>query len=263
MQRILLILALCCAVRASASVDDDWFDPAFIESNAIYGGTGFILVPSPEILSSGVIAGAIHRYQVKLSYGLWDLFELGVTTDLDGYKLLADGSRNQLFFARLRLLNEEKHGIALSVGADGLGLEDLGGRSAGFLPKPSLEHLERAYAVAGAALPFYPSLMLTAGFGSGAMRPHFFFNASKVLMPGLLLMGEYDGFATNLGSRFLLSPRIKLDFDFIDCQSVDKNKPFRLVLENNVRFGITYSEPWSPSFAWFKSDDPKKKKTGK
>ena len=248
---------LLLATPAFASVEDDWFDPAFIEANTLKAGTGFILVPSPEVIPGGVVSASIHRYQIKVDYGLWDIFELGITSDLDGY-LLTDAYHNQLFYARLRLLSADKNGIGLSVGADGLGLEDFGLPAQ---PKASLEHLERIYAVAGLPLPFYPSMMLTAGWGTGAMPAHYFFNVSKVMIPGLLAMAEYDGFGTNFGARFLLSPKIKLDIDFVHTQEVDGNKPFALVLENNIRFGITYSEPWSASLDFFtasvKKDAPK------
>lgn len=255
-----LLLALP-PLALSGSGDDDWFDPAFIEANTLKAGTGFILVPSPEVIPAGVISASIHRYQVKIDYGLWDLLELGVTADLDGYRLWEDGSRNQILYARARLLSYDKNGIGLSIGADGIGFEDLGGKSAGFLPKASLENLERVYAVAGLPLPFYPSLMVTAGWGSGAMPAHYFFNVAKVVMPGLLAMAEYDGFGSNFGARFLLSPRIKLDVDFTHTQEVYRETPLAKMLENNVRFGISYTEPWNLSlkglFMSGKKNEPK------
>lgn len=250
------------AAPLAAGFDDDWFDPAFIESNTLNAGTGFILVPSPEVIPDGVVSAAIHRYQVKINYGLWDILELGVAADLDGYRFFWENkSRNQVFYARARIFSAERHGIGLSLGVDGVGLEDLGAKSVGYLPKATLEPLERLYAVAGLPLPFYPSLMVTAGFGSGAMPPHYFFNVSKVVIPGLLAMAEYDGFFTNVGARFLLSPRIKLDLNFIRAQQVTLDTPLARVLDNNVWFGITYSEPWSLSaanlFLSGKKDAPK------
>jgi hypothetical protein len=242
-------LFMLVSLGLRAGLEDDWFDPAFIEANTLNAGTGFILVPSPEVIPGGVVSAAIHRYQVKVDYGLWNVAELGITADLDGYRLLEDGSRDQILYARARLLSVEKQGIGLSVGVDGVGFEDLGLRGLGYLPKAALENLERFYAVAGLPLPFYPSLMLSAGFGTGAMPAHYFFNLSKVVIPGLLAMGEYDGFGTNLGLRLLLSPRIKLDLDFVHTQAVDRNRPFADVLENNLRFGITYSEAWSTGLA--------------
>ena len=239
-----LILLLPCAARAS--FDDDWFDPAYLEANTMHGGTGFIDVPSPEVIPAGLAGASIHRYQVKLDYGLWDRLELGLTANLDGYNLEADGVRNQIFFGRLRLLDSESYGIGLSVGADGVGLEDLGAKRFGYLPKTSLENLQRVYAVAGGVLPFYQSLMLTLGWASGlgdGIPPSVIFNLSKVVLPGLLAMAEYDGQGTNLGARFLLSARVKLDLSLYHTQDLSTVQPFAAALERNIFFGITYSWP--------------------
>ncbi|MES2202558.1 MAG: hypothetical protein V4498_09930 [candidate division FCPU426 bacterium] len=238
-----LFLVFSC-VRGLAAQSDNWFDPAFLEADTLESGTGFIRVPSPEVLTGGVVGASIHRYNVKLGYGLWDRVEIGITADLDGYNLQLDGSRNQLFFGRLRLLDAERFGLGLSVGVEGVGFEDLGFRSFGYLPKPSLTNLERGYVVAGGVVPFYRSLMLSVGWGGGALPAAAFFNASLVVMPGLLAMAEYDGRGTNLGLRLLVSPRAKLDLDLIRTQSLDTNLPFAEVLEHNIRFGITYTEPW-------------------
>lgn len=241
-------LWLMLSAPLSGGIEDDWFDPAFIEANTLKGGTGFISVPSPEVIPGGVLSASIHRYQVKLDYGLWDTLEVGITADLDGY-LLEDVERNQILYARARLLSHEKHGVGLSLGVDGVGPEDLGLKSIGLNPSPRLELMERLYAVTGLPLPFYPSMMITAGWGSGAMPAHWFVNISKVLIPGLLLMAEYDGFGSNYGARFLLSERIKLDLDFINVQGVYSDSSGAKILNDHIRFGITYSEPWSSGLA--------------
>lgn len=231
---------------ARASADDRWFDPAFLEASTQDSGSGFILVPSPEVMPAGMTFGSIHRYKVKIGRGFWDRLEIGMTADLDGYTLYEDGVRNQMFMAKFRVLSAEKFGVGLSVGADQVGLEDLGFKSLGFLPKKSLENLDRIYAVAGAVLPFYPSLMVSAGWGSGSRPVHYFANASWVMLPGFLVMAEYDGEGTNFGGRLLLSPKVKLDLSLFRTQTLDSSQPFAKVLENNVRFGITYSEVWPP-----------------
>lgn len=260
MRRALLALLALLPTLSLAAFEDDWFDPAFLEANSFQGATGFILVPSPEVLPGGAVSGSIHRYQIKLGYGALHWFELGVTADLDGYDFARDWSRNQLLFGRVRLLSQERQGIGLSVGVDGIGMEDLGLGQYGFLPKAGLEELERVYATAGGSLPFYPSLMLVAGYGSGAMGGHAFGGIYKVLVPGLMAMAEYDGFGTNFGTRYLLSPRIKLDLAFVNAQDTDSRKPFARVLERNIRFGVSYSEPWTFDTSFFKRS-PKKNAT--
>jgi hypothetical protein len=242
----LALLAMTALPGALAASDDNWFDPAYLEADTLYGGTGFVVVPSPEVLPGGVISAAIHRYQVKVGYGFFDRLELGLTANLDGYVLRTwrDLSQNQLFYGRLRLLDSERYGMGLSLGSDGLGPEDLGATPWGFKPRTDLANLQRYYAVAGGVLPFYQSLMLTAGWEMTYASKDFFFNVSKVVIPGLLAMAEYDGQYSNFGARFLLSPRVKLDLDFQRAQDVDRKRPFADVLDNNIRFGISYSEPW-------------------
>jgi hypothetical protein len=262
MSKCLIAIFLLLAAHLCASLEeDDWFDPAFIEANTLTGGTGFIFVPSPEVIPGGVVSAAIHRYQIKIDYGLWDVFELGVTANLDGYHI-DQAYHNQLFYGRARILSQDRNGIALSVGFDSVGLQDLGLPTE---PNPSLAGQERFYAVSGLALPFYPSLMLTAGWGAGAMPDRWFFNMSKVVIPGLLAMAEYDGVGTNFGVRFLLSPRIKLDLDLTHTQYIYSDTTMAEALESNVWFGISYTEPWNLNLASLLSrgntDAPKAKTT--
>jgi hypothetical protein len=246
MLKWITVIFLLLAGSASAGLeDDDWFDPAFIEANTLTGGTGFIQVPSPEVIPGGVISAAIHRYQIKIDYGLWDIFELGFTANLDGYEI-RDLYHNQLFYGRARILSQERNGIGLSVGFDSIALQDFGFPT---LPNPSLAGMERFYVVSGLPLPFAPSWMATAGWGAGAMPDRWFFNLSKVVIPGLLGMAEYDGFGTNFGVRFLLSPRIKLDLDLTHTQYIYADTTMAQALESNVWFGITYSEPWNLNLA--------------
>jgi hypothetical protein len=54
---------------------------------------------------------------------------------------------------------------------------------------------------------------------------------------------EYDR-GTNVGLRLLFSTQIKMDLAVSDLQGLDWGQPFDLVMVNNVRFGISYSEYW-------------------
>lgn len=262
MRTPLVIFFLVFSVVLHAGIDDGWFDPAFLEANSIAGATGFINVPTSEVLPAGDFSAAIHLYQVDVGYGLWDAFEIGFTTNLGGFSALSPLEttsqlqilyENELFYARLRLLSLEKQGFGLSVGAGGLGWQDFGFSSLGYTTPPSVAALETFYAVAEAAVPGLPSALLTGGWESGDMPVHGFVNLSKVIFPGFLAMGEYDGFGTNFGIRLLLSPRIKLDLAFVNTQSVDWSQPFSDVLHQNVNFGVTYSEPWNSGLAFLKS----------
>lgn len=246
LKHLFLTLILLLPGALFGAMDDNWFDPAYLEANTLYAGTGFIDVPSPEVIPSGILSAAIHRYQIKVDYGFWDVLELGLTADLDGYNLTKDGDRNQLYYGRLRLLSSERFGLGLSLGFDGIGPEDMGLQSFGYIPKTALEGRQRIYLVSGAVLPFYQSMMITLGWVGQVGPPALLLNISKVVMPGMLAMAEYDGKGTNLGIRILVSPTTKLDLSFYHTQDMDTNQAFARVLDRNVRFGVTYSEPWQP-----------------
>jgi len=239
-----LVASLLCLHPPLHAADVDWMDPAFLEADMLESGSGLIRSPSPEVLPGGVLAASVHRLQGKVNYGILNFFEAGLTADLDGYNLMRDGSRNQLFFARARLLRADRHGLGLSLGLDGLGPEDFGLEQFGYLPKAGLSELESAYAVLGGSMPFYPSLCVTLGLRLGRYQPQIFGSISKVILDGLMIITEYDGQATNLGARLLLSPRVKLDLSFTNIQMVDPDDTLALILDRNVRFGITYSEPF-------------------
>ena len=237
----LLVLALPGSVRAW--FEDAWFDPAFLESHQLGGGSGFIFVPSPEVLANGLTAGGLHRYKAKVGRGFWDWLELGGTVELEGWKL-DDAEKNNQLYARLALLKPSKHGLALAIGADQVGFEDLGFRNLNFVPKQSLEFDDRYYAMAGLVPSKLQMLYLAAGYIGSRTGGSAAGAAGLVLFPGLLAIGEYDGVGSNLGLRALLSTQIKLDLAVLHMQTIDAGRPFALVLENNVRFGVSYAEVW-------------------
>lgn len=242
---------------AKAAVD--WFDPAYLEANTQDYGTGFITVPSPSVIPHGWLSASLHRYRVKVDYGLWNAFEIGLTSDVEGYTDLRNIGQKTLAYGRLRVLNQKKHGIHLSFGANGIGWEDLGLGIAGFVPDPAFEHTEIYYAVMGRTVPGLPSMIVTLGIGG---RPEYtldtgngarqtveaetwvFGNVSQVVIDGLLVMAEVDQSVINLGLRMLLSAEIKLDLTVYDAQSIRTSNPFADVLERNIRFGISYTEKW-------------------
>jgi hypothetical protein len=246
LRRLCLILCLvstCLPGRARAWWDDAWFDPAFLEAHSLAGGSGFIYMPSPEVLSNGLMAGGLHSYKAKVGRGFWNRLELGGTVELEDWTL-NDADKNNQLYARLALLTPAKNGIALAVGADQVGFEDLGFPGLHFLPKADLVDQGRVYAVAGLVPPRLPMLYLTAGYIGGHHGASPAAAVGLVTVPGLLAIGEYDGVGTNVGLRALLSTQIKLDLSLTHLQSIYSDQPFAQVLENNVHFGVSYSEVW-------------------
>ncbi len=223
--------------------DAAWFDPAFIEAHAQSGGSGFLATPSPDVLPRGLLTAGIHRYRLKAGWGALDIAELGISTELDSWHL-DDAEKNNLFYGRVRFLDRLKHGISLSVGAEGIGLEDLGAERSTFIARDELKHEDRVYVVAGREIPGLDWAFFSLGYGSGALAGHGFGSLSVVALPGLLAITEYDGAWTNLGARLLLSTQIKLDLALMGVQDIDGNKPFARVLDRNIRFGVSYTERW-------------------
>jgi len=240
---IVCLLSTCLPSLARAWWDDAWFDPAFLEAHSLAGGSGFIYVPSPEVLSNGLMAGGLHRYNAKIARGFWGRLELGGTVELEDWSI-NDAEKNNELNARLALLTPAKNGIALAVGADQVGFEDLGFPGLHFLPKANLAYQGRVYAMTGLVPSRLPMLYLAGGYIGTHHGGSPVGSVSLVTVPGLLAIGEYDGVGTNVGLRALLSTQIKLDLDVTHLQSIDTNQPFALVLEDNVYFGVSYSEVW-------------------
>ena len=241
-----LRLTLAClffSAQASAFGVDGWYDPAFLESQGQVGGSGFIHVPSAEVLPDGVLAAGIHRYNAKASRGFFGVLEAGLGVELEGWKL-NDAEKVNLFNFRLSILKRERHKVSLALGADGIGPEDLGLKSLGYVARPEFEAQDRLYAVASALVPGLPMALLTLGWGGGSQASHPFGCLSVSPLDGLLVLAEYDGVGTNLGSRLFLSSQIKLDVTFNHTQSVYGDQPFSRVLQENIRFGVSYTEVW-------------------
>jgi hypothetical protein len=150
---------------------------------------------------------------------------------------------NELF-AKLALLKPSQYGVALAIGADQVGFEDLGFRQFNFVPKQAQEFEDRYYAMAGLVPSRLQMLYLAAGYIGSRTGGSAVGAVGLVLFPGLLAIGEYDGVGSNLGLRALLSTQIKLDLALLHMQTIDTGRPFALVLENNVRFGVSYAEVW-------------------
>lgn len=243
-----LLLALAglrpaCA-HAASWWDDAWLDPALLEAHSLEGGSGFIHVPLPQSLPNGILAGAIHRYRLKVGRGFPLGFEAGGQVELEGWKANEIEKRN-LLYARWAPLRPERFGIGFAVGAESIGMEDLGLKSLGFLPVDSLEPLDRYYAVAGGPLPKLDMFYAVAGYSGGKQRQSGAMAALAFApFPGIATMAEYEEGYTHVGLRVLLSTQIKLDLSMSKLQSIDSNRPFAEVLDKNLRFGISYSEAW-------------------
>ncbi len=127
------------------------------------------------------------------------------------------------------------------MGWEGVGAQDLGFKVA---PLPTLANMERHYIEAGGVVPDLPMLYVCGGYGGGEQPSAGFGALAFAPFPGMACMAEYNERYTNLGVRVLLSTQIKLDLDVCQLQAMDPRAPFADVLQNNVVFGVSYSEVW-------------------
>jgi hypothetical protein len=240
---LFFLLSILAAPAAAGWYDDAWFDPAFLESHGLAGGSGFINLPSPEVLPAGLMAGGLHRYRAKVSRGFYGFAEAGLSVELEGWKL-GDIEKNNLFNGRLALLTPARNGVALAVGADQVGPEDFGATSLGFIARDEFKDEDRYYAMLGLVPPRLPMVYVAGGYVGGRRGGSPVAALGVVIIPGLLGLAEYDGVGTNVGARALLSTQIKLDLSLVRLQSMRREDPFANVLQQNLRFGVSYSEVW-------------------
>jgi len=252
LKRLLLLLCLLPGPARAGFWDDAWLDPALLQAHDLDGGSGFIHVPLAQSLPDGLLTGGIHNYQAEVGRGFPYGIEAGALVQLDGWdkdnQVETDGwtldtatKENLLYFRWSPLVQGPHMPIGLSLGWEGVGVRDFDYK---ITPLTTLQNKERHYAVAGGMVPDLPMLYLAAGYGGGEQGSAGFAAAAFAPFPGLVGMAEYNDHYTNLGVRVLLSTQIKLDLDLSQIQSMDKNQPFDLVLQNNVSFGISYSEVW-------------------
>jgi hypothetical protein len=266
-------LCLLLLGGAAARAEEDWFDPAYLQGHTIANGTGFIAVPAAQVLEGNALSGSIHRYQLKIGYGLWDLAEFGLSDDLNQDTSIQSILDNLHLHGRLQFLKQDvesalavlaRKALALpessfeqfdlSAGVENLGFEAPGwGRGIAFHafqdPDPGGPGPQVYYLVAGRTVPYLPSMMATLGWAwAGGIRQGLFGNLSKILFPGMLAEAEYDGQGTNVGVRMLLSSQIKLDLALYHTQDVDFNQYFGRFLERNSVFGVSYTE--SVQWGW-------------
>ncbi|HTB23196.1 MAG TPA: hypothetical protein VK914_10880 [bacterium] len=254
-RRACLLLALLCLSPRAARAgfwDDAWLDPALLQAQDLNGGSGFIHVPLPQSLPDGLLTGSIHSYQIQAGRGFADGIEAGgevqldawdpqTQEEIDGWTRFNAGKEN-LFYFRWSPLQQGPHcPIGLSVGTEGVGIQDIDYKQ---VPLASLKGLERQYVVAGGMVPDLPMLYVAGGFGGGDQPAAGFGAMAFAPFPGMAAMAEYNEGFTDVGVRVLLSTRIKLDLDLSRLQSMYLHQPFDLVLTDNVTFGVSYSEVW-------------------
>lgn len=252
-RRAFLLVLLLCAARARAGFwDDAWLDPALMQAQDLSGGTGFIHVPAPQSLPDGLVTGGIHAFTLQGGRGFPYGIEAGGEIQLDGWDPATQsevdlwndinaGKENLVYFRWSPLAQGPKCPIGLSVGVEGVGIQNLDPKQ---VPLASLDGEERQYVVAGGVLPGLPMFYAAGGYGGGSEYSSGFGALAFAPFAGMSDMVEYNDGYTDVGVRILLSTRIKLDLDLSRLQQLSPRQPFDTVLTNNVTFGVSYSEVW-------------------
>jgi hypothetical protein len=273
-----LLAALCLlALTGPLRADfwrDAWLDPAELEAVTLGGGSGMIHAPAAQSLPDGEVTAGLHAYRLAVERGFPYGFEAGLQMELDG--LDQDGSsvfKRELIHARWAILQPDRYGLGLAVGVEGVGLGDLGFNVSNLdylasQVRPgtdsdgpevdrakatalaqarhlgSLQALQRQYVVLGGPIPRLPMAYAEVGYDGGRVGAPQAFGAIAIApVAGAAVFAEYDR-GTNIGARLLLSTQIKMDLSVSDIQSIDWQQSFDLVMVNNVRFGVSYSEFW-------------------
>ncbi|MFH1823806.1 MAG: hypothetical protein ABH873_01085 [Candidatus Firestonebacteria bacterium] len=161
----------------------------------------------------------MHRYQIKYTYGLLSILEIGLKTSLEGVSTLETLSKNFTFNIKGQLLDENKHFINLSIGVE----------STNFYLSINKHFKE------------LNDINIYIGTGTSRFN-YFFMGISYYVDPLLRLMFEYDGVDFNIGGRLLLSPQIRFDICILGFKKLYQLPYLNDIINNNIVFGISYSE---------------------
>ena len=193
---------------------------AFAGSGATFGGlTGMFNIPTAEVLSNNEQTVSLHKYQIKYTYGLQNVLELGVRTSIEKVTTFEELGRNFTFNFKIRALVQKRSFIDLAGG----------GESTSY------------FLCASKTIKEFGNLDLTIGTGNG--RFNWFFAGISVPLDSIIRFGfEYDGSDVNSGIRMVLSNKITFDLYFKGIKTMVENPYLRDVISDHVVFGISYTE---------------------
>jgi len=179
---LLMLFAVCCIGSASAA-------PSYA------GYTGLLFVPSAETLQEGELQLAAQSIDFDLgnfngfsiSYGITDIWELGIANATDGPGVMDGASLNS------------KYSI--------LQANDLFNLAAGIII-PLEDSSTGLYGVISHELRGTENqVVIHAGYGTGGIVDGFFAGVDAVLSPNLNAMLEYDSNNLNAGARYHFTER--------------------------------------------------------
>jgi hypothetical protein len=201
----------------------------YMEAASINGASGMALSPNAYAAPFGVLLAGFHRYDIKLGMGLIPGLEAGVKKrfELNSADFLDQSMAN----AKFQVFHQKSIGFDLAGGVE----------------MPTRD-VSSAYMTAGYCFEnLWRGILILAGWGTERFKDGFG-SAGVVVYPGAMMLGEYNGRDINAGFRVLLSDRYKLDFFMLALNRIKDSKTPADILQNNVVFGVSYSEAFAPGF---------------
>lgn len=176
-------------------------------------------IPLASALSNNEQIVSLHKYQIKYTYGVFNVLELGVRTSIEQVTTFEELGRNFEFNFKIRALNQKKSFIDLAAGGE-----------------------KTDYFICiSKTIPELSSLDLSIGMGSGRFNGFFgglAFNLDSITQLGV----EYDGMDFNAGLRLVISPKMKFDFYFKGINTMFERPYLRDMINDHIVFGISYTE---------------------
>ena len=193
---------------------------SFAGNGATFGGlTGMFNIPNAEVLSNNQQTVSLHKYQIKYTYGLFNILEAGVRTSIEKVTNFDQLGRNFSFNFKICALTQKRNFIDLAGG----------GENADY------------FLCAGKTIRELGNLDLTIGTGNG--RFNWFFAGVSVPVDSITRLGfEYDGNDYNTGVRLVLSKKITLDLYIKGIRKMSERPYLKDVINDYVVFGISYTD---------------------
>ena len=189
-------------------------------NGATFGGlTGMFNIPSAEALSSNEQTISLHKYQIKYTYGVLNVLELGVRTNIENVTTFEELSRNFTFNFKVKVLNQKVNFIDFAGGGENTDY----------------------FLCIGKTIKELNNFVVLVGTGNGRFNCFFggiSFPVDKITRIGI----EYDGTDYNSGLRLILSPKMKLDFYFKGIRKMLERPYLRDIINDHVVFGISFTE---------------------
>jgi len=201
----------------------------FDNAQHIYGGTGQIVLPSTKVVNRSKYVFSIHGFDINAVYGIYEKCEVGVFFNLKTLSsLISMGNiqekiREIYFHFKYQIFKIDEFPLEISCGIHGLG------------PTVYLvvsRKIKNYYSYIGVFFKQDTNLYLKPFFSISIIRG----------MSMFVVDYRADDETLHLGWKFLLSPKIKFDINFVKINEIKNLIQLRDIFFNNFIFGLSYSE---------------------